>query len=422
MSHTLEEVTLDSAFQTARVESVLHEMIAPFVGWLDRNGFNSYDQYDLWSTRFGKLAKRLYYRHNRLGSPLVAPIFLADILVPAIRGAFVPKRRFPIADAHFIMAFVNLFELLGDAGWLRRAERMADELLVAAIPGYSGYCWGYPFDWETSNGLLDTGTPLITTTPYCFEAYLNLFDATRNDRYLAIAQSAAEFAARDIRDTRVSADAFAASYTPGDDTRVTNASAYRAFMLAEAYGRFDRADYKEKATANINFILQTQRPDGSWLYAVDTAHNAFIDNFHTCFVLKNLYKANKHLRRADVSSAIEKGYRFYRTELFNASGVPKPFAAVGRLQVVQIEGYDYAEGIALGALLDGTIHGALTHATELAARVRKTFQLEDGHFVTRLNVGGISHTVPYLRWPQAQMFCALTSLGRALARKSSCAA
>ena len=29
----------------------------------------------------------------------------------------------------------------------------------------------YPFDWQTQGGVLNAGTPLITTTPYCYEAF-----------------------------------------------------------------------------------------------------------------------------------------------------------------------------------------------------------------------------------------------------------
>ena len=72
--------------------------------------------------------------------------------------------------------------------------------------------------------------------------------------------------------------------------------------------------------------------------------------------------------------------------------------------------YDYAEGITLGLLLQNEIPGALTKSKELAADLINIFQTKDGYFVTRVTSLGTKHKVPYLRWPQAQIFFALTSL------------
>jgi len=178
----------------------------------------------------------------------------------------------------------------------------------------------------------------------------------------------------------------------------------------ETYHRFGVDEFKEKAGKNINFVLENQRLDGSWLYAAENPHNAFIDNFHTCLVLKNLYKANVYLKSNKLRDAIIKGYDFYRKNLFVNNDIPKPYALLRRIQLVQIEMYDYAEGISLGVLLKDEIPGAFELAKKLARDVHLYYQLPDGHFITRVNWGGLRNAVPYLRWPQAQMFFALTTL------------
>src|SRR5439155_19475764 len=94
--------------------------------------------------------------------------------------------------------------------------------------------------------------------------------------------------------------------------KVVNASAYRAFVLFDAARRFDNDAYRAKAWKNVRFILDAQRTDGSWLYAIDSPAEAFIDHFHTCFVLKNLYKLNCDLRSAEVAAAVPRGYEWYR--------------------------------------------------------------------------------------------------------------
>jgi len=56
------------------------------------------------------------------------------------------------------------------------------------------------------------------------------------------------------------------------------------------------------------------------------------------------------------------------------------------------------------------IPDALDKSIELAEDLINHFQTSKGHFITRVTSFGTIHKVPYLRWPQAQLFYALTSL------------
>lgn len=385
-------------------------MAAAFAQWLARAGHTSYDPYDIWGTRYGVFARRLYYAGNPAGAALAAPLLLMEALCPGLRGLWVKKQGYATAHAQLVLGFLNLHRLTRDPAYLQTARVLGGELRQLSIPGYSGCCWGYPFDWQNKRGLWRKNTPYITATPYCFEALAGLFEATREEQFRVLAGSAAEFVHTDLRDTATTANAAAASYSPTDQTQVVNASAYRAFVLIDAAWRFDRPAYLDKARRNINFVLETQRPDGSWLYAVDTPAEAFIDHFHTCFVLKNLFKLNRYAGSEDVRKAIHKGFAYYRSALFDAEDNPRYFAVQPRAQIVRLELYNFAEAITLGALLKDEVPGAFELAHKLARRVRERFQLADGHFVTRVYRGGLRHTLPFLRWPQSQMFYAITNL------------
>lgn len=417
----------------------LWDMASRFAARLERVGYASYDPYDLWGTRYGVWSRRLYYAGNPLGVVLTAPVILTEILCPRLRAVFVKQERFATADAQLVLGFLNLHELsrrtagrpatlaegsreqrdqresprgaeAASTSWLSKARDLAEEILGYSIPGYSGYCWGYPFDWQSATGLKRKFTPHITATPYCFEAFIRLFDLTGEARYLDIARSIATFVFRDLRDTPTGEGAAASSYFPDDATKVVNASAYRAWVLFEAAARCGIEEYRDKAWKNLRFILQSQQPDGSWLYAVDDPAQRFIDHFHTCFVLKNLWKLNRHLGSEDVTRAIRHGYQYYRRALYDDQGSPRQYAMRPRLQIVRLEMYDLAEAITLGAHLRDDIPEAFSLAQTLAGRLGDRYQLEDGHFVTRIYLGGIRHTLPYVRWPQAQLFLAITNL------------
>ena len=414
----------------------LRGAIDRFAAWLERSGDGeSFDPYDLWGTRYGLFSRRLYYAKHPLGVPLVAPLLLAEILCPSVRGLFVGKQRFATADAQLALAFLNLHALQVEplalravgtsaakepatprsarrstSGFLAQAEKFCGHLLRTSIPGYRGHCWGYPFDWQNNHGLWKRDTPFITATPYCFEAFLALHDATGERRHLEVAESIARFVQEDLHDTPTSADAAAGSYSPIDHSQVLNASAYRAMVLFEAARRFDVPRHRDTAQRNLNFILQNQREDGAWLYALDHPGDRFIDHFHTCFVLKNLVKINRQFNSDAVRAAIVKGYEYYRRELFDAEGLPKSFSIRPRTQLVRLEMYNFAESITLGALLRESIPAAFAHAQELAAWLVARHQLPDGHFTTRVYLGGWRHTFPFVRWPQSQIFYALTNL------------
>jgi hypothetical protein len=400
---------------TARSEDVLStkEILLPaikaFESWLESNGDSSFDPYDVWGTRYGLKARRLYYGHHPLGLPLIAPLLLLEIIFPAWRKAVVKRNRFATADAQLLLGFLNLYHATGNDRYLAKARQLGEQLLDYSVPGYSGLCWGYPFDWQNQRGMWGRNTPFITCTPYCYEAYCALAEATGDDEPLASAESIASFIFHDLHDTPAGPGAAAASYSPHDDSRVINASAYRAWVLFDATGRFARPDFLEKAQQNLNFILQNQRSDGSWLYAADEA-GKFIDHFHTCFVLKNLLKICGLENGPDLMAVIRSGYDFYRQKLFDADGLPRSFAIKPRTGIVRLEMYDFAEAITLGTLLRNEIPEAYKHAQELAELLCREYQLPDGHFVTRVYVGGIRHTFPFLRWPQSQLFLALTNL------------
>ena len=397
---------------------VLRDGVEAFVRWLERNGYDSYDPYDVWGTKYGLVSRRLYYRIPVLGTLLVAPVIIMEMVCPQLRLLIVEKQRFATAEAQLALGFLNLYQTSGNAIHLKKATDICESLIRMSLPGHSGHCWGYPFDWQNSEGLWKKNTPFITATPYCYEAFVSLAEITREEKYLLVARSISKFVHDDLNDTPTSATAAAASYSPVVHDKVINASAYRAFVLFDAAQRFDLARYREKAKKNLQFVLEEQQSDGSWLYAAGTRRESFIDHFHTCFVLKNLFKINRILADDAVRKALHEGYAYYRQNLFWADGLPKSFSKEPRMQVTRLEMYDMAEAITLGVLLKDEIPDAYQLAGSLALQVCRQFQLPDGHFITRVYFGAFRHKAAFLRWPQAQLFYALTSL---LAAGKNCA-
>jgi len=236
--------------------SVLRDSIEAFARWLEHNGYASYDPYDVWGTKYGLVSRRLYYRIPVLGTLLVAPVIIMEMVCPQLRRLIVEKQRFATAEAQLALGFLNLYQTSGNAIHLKKATDICESLIRMSLPGHSGHCWGYPFDWQNSEGLWKKNTPFITATPYCYEAFVSLAEITREEKYLLVARSISKFVHDDLNDTPTSATAAAASYSPVVHDKVINASAYRAFVLFDAAQRFDLARYREKAKKNLQFVLE----------------------------------------------------------------------------------------------------------------------------------------------------------------------
>lgn len=387
----------------------IRRSLATFVDWLDRYGETSYDHQSFFAGPIGGGAKALYYRRPKLGTLAVAPMIFAEAFVPAARRLFWKKQRFPIADAHYAMGFAVLAQMTGESRYLDRAVHFLDVLEKTRCPGFSHYCWGYPFDWVTRTGVMAAGTPLITTTPYVYEAFDAVYRLDGNPRWLEVTQSIAEHAATDIKDRPLSPDAATAGYSPFDqEGGVVNASAYRAFLLSSAAVRFEREDYRVVAERNLNFVLRAQQPDGSWFYSIDGVRD-FVDHFHTCFVLKALAKIERLTGHSGCRAAIARGVDYYVTNLFDDRGLPKPFSRAPRLTVYRQELYDCAECLNLGALLRRRFPALDNRVAATLGDVLDHWQTPAGSFRARRLLLGWDE-VPMHRWAQSQVFRSLCLL------------
>lgn len=392
--------------QIANIEAAIDR----FVRWLDGYGETSYDHQSFYASKFGRAAKAMYYRRPLLGKFAVAPMVLSEAFLPSARQLYWKKQRFPIADAHYAMGFALLTGMRSTDSDYRRAVHFLRVLQETRCPNYADYCWGYPFDWETRNGPMREGTPLITTLPYAYEAFSYVYSIDGDQQWRDVMRSIAEHALRSYRDMDTGAEASSCAYTPepDDPCGVVNASAYRAFLLTQAGLDFSDERYSKAAAKNMNFVIQSQNSDGSWRYSIDGARD-FVDHFHTCFVLKALAKIERKTGNADCRSAIERGVSYYTRNLFDAAGLPVPFSRAPRLTVYRRELYDYAECINLGALL----YGRFPELDKILARVvsdlLSRWQKSDGSFRARELLLGWDN-VPMHRWAQAQIFRSLCFL------------
>jgi hypothetical protein len=387
------------------LEPRVAEVLKGFTGWLDRYGETSWDHQSFFAGPVGGRAKSLYYRNKVLGTAAVAPLIFFEAFLPSARRLFHHPIRFPIADAHYAMGFAFLYEATQERTHLERAVHFLQELKKSRCEGFEEYCWGYPFDWVTRNGTIARQTPLITSTPYAWEAFLQVCELDGRPEWKGILRSIARHAARDIKDFRTSDTASSCSYSPFDGGGVINAAAYRAFLLTSASRVLGEPLYREIAEGNVNFVIDNQNPDGSWYYATDGVRD-FVDHFHTCFVMKALAKIHTLTGNDRCLAALARGVEYYRANLFGGDRLPRPFARAPRLTVYKCELYDCAECVNLCLLLRDRFPELDVTLQGVVAGITQDWVKPDGSFRSRrLHVGW--DNVPMHRWAQSQMFRSL---------------
>lgn len=385
-------------------ENVLAALVK-FAGWLEEFGETSWDHQSFFAGPIGGRAKSLYYRHKLLGTAAVAPMIFFEGFLPGARRLFHHPIRFPIADAHYAMGFAYLYGATGQPRHFDKAAHFLDVLQETRCPQFAEHCWGYPFDWVTRNGTIASQTPLITTTPYVYEAFLQCQQLRPNDAWRLVLASIARHAFTDIKEFKVSDDSASCSYTPFDGGGIINAAAYRAFLLTSASQVMSKDAYREAAERNLNFVLDAQNPDGSWYYAVDGVRD-FVDHFHTCFVMKALAKIHALTGHERCLAALARGVEYYLTHLFESDGLPKPFAKAPRLTMYKRELYDCAESINLCLLLRDRFPQLEATLETVVGAILRDWIKPDGSFRSRQLLAGWDN-VPMHRWAQSQMFRSL---------------
>ena len=383
-----------------------------FSGWLDRYGETSYDHQSFFASKLGRSAKALYYRKPLLGTMAVAPMIFCEAFVPSARRLFWKPQRFPIADAHYAMGFAFLARMYGEGAYYRRAVHFLDVLQETRCRGYEEYCWGYPFDWETRTGTMKEGTPLITTLPYVYEAFSQVYAIDEDQKWLRIMQSIAAHAFRSYRDIETGPEAASCGYTPnarrpgGRDQRERLSSLSSDQGRHRTFGAPVSGDGAEEISTSCSGVTKCRR----LLVLFDGRRTGF------CRSLSHVLCSERHSQRSSeltgwpcCQGAIERGIDYYVKNLVDANGLPLPFSKRPRLTVYRRELYDYAECINLAVLLYGRFPELDRVLSSVVTEVLSRWQRSDGSFRARQLLLGWDN-VPMHRWAQSQVFRSLCFL------------
>ena len=379
----------------------LKQVLDKLEDYITNQDYFGYDPYDaLNSPRLHGLQSKIM----RLALTVLfrrSPVNLRNLLG-------VEKGRNPKAIGLFLSGYSNLIAM-GTPGSREKADELFTWLASNYSQGYSGHCWGYDFPWQNRDRLLPPGIPTVVNTAYIGHGMLDYHEATGNREALTHARSACEFILRDLNITETD-HGICFSYTPLERNIVHNANVLGASLLARVYSHTKENELQEMATRSIDFTLHHQHDDGRWDYLIDpeTGRTKDQTDWHQGFILDSFRWYIEGVRPDDGKylEGLRKGLKFYAAQ-FTPEG--QGYWRYPRLWPVNI--HNQAQGLVTFSRLEPYVEGSRNHAETIAKWAIEHLRSPQGYFYYQKH-RFLTNRIPYMRWSQAWMFYALSTMVR----------
>ncbi len=308
----------------------------------------------------------------------------------------------------FLNGFSLLYKKTNDIKYLKKAEYFFEWLKNNYSKGYSGYCWGYNFPWADRAMYVDAFVPSAVVTGFVCKGIYTYWKITKNPEAAKVINSAAKFVIKDLPITE-NDEGICFSYVPITKNIYYNASLLAAEVLCYDYVINNTQKNNELILKAINFVINKQLNNGRWNYKLDpfTGKEKAQVDFHQGFILDSIYSMITELEINDenILSILTRGLNFYQHNQFDKDGVslwriPKKWP---------IEIHNQSQGIITFSKLSKLDDSAIEFATKIALWTIENMQSDSGYFFYRINKN-YKIKISYIRWAQAWMFLALSTL------------
>ncbi len=371
--------------------------------WCREHDFAGHDPFDALNSRLFQATPLAQSRNARFIWTQLVKRSPADLRAVAR----VPAERNAKGIALFALAQISNYRRLRTQEAAGTVREFISGLLAMKLNGYSGAAWGYNFDWQSRNFFAPRGSATIVPTAFAARALIEVRQDLQDlqDECLSTARSVCEFILTDLPRPVDNEREVCFSYAPETDTRIFNASLLAAEVLACVGKLTGETKLIETAERAARYVVNNQRADGSWFYGTDSKQ-AWIDNFHTAYVLFSLKRIIDVLPvTGEFQPALERGYHFWKNNFFLAEGWPKYYDH----NPYPVDTHAAASAIVTFLECRELDDDAARLAQKVATWTIRNLRDQGGFFYYQRRR---FYTVrkPYMRWTQAWMLYALARL------------
>ncbi|MFO0479097.1 MAG: hypothetical protein ACK50L_10035 [Bacteroidota bacterium] len=368
--------------------------------YVEGENFKGYDPYDTLNSKiklkyFGRLIPILALQFQKRN-----PINIRPLLG-------IQKEHNPKGLGLFLHSYAKLQKEFPEKNYTKQLDGLFDALKKTSTKGYSGYCWGYNFDWASSGKYIQAYSPNIVVTAFVAKGIFEYYHLTENAEALDILKSIGLFILKDLPKTETE-DGLCFSYTTLGIDICYNASLLAASVLAQLYSITKDEQLKIIAMKAVDFVIAKQHADGHWNYSMDELGKERIQiDFHQGYIIDCIDDVIIHcsIKNEKFSEAIKKGTAYYMKEQFFRNGQSK-----WRLpKIYPVEIHNQSQGIITFLRMRNLNSEYLTFSQTIAKWTIEKMQDKKGFFYYR-KLKTHTNKIPFMRWSQAWMFVALTEL------------
>lgn len=377
----------------------LKEVALKLLAYCRFNDWAGYDPYDAVNSR---LFAALPFLNSRLPR-LVFTQALKRTPFNIRRLLLIPKTQNPKAIALFLSAFLKLsrFGMLEVTDY---PDLMIDRLIALRSQDPPYWCWGYSFPWQTRTIVVPAGTPNLVCTTFVADALLDAYEQRGEKRCLDMAVSTAQYILDELYWSMGTSIAGFSYPLPNLRTQVHNANFLASALLCRVYKQTGESKFLAPALRVARYAATKQRKDGSWFYG-EGPSQGWIDNFHTGYNLCALQSIGNSLESTEFEPHIQRGLQFYRAHLFREDGAPRYF----HNRDYPIDIHCVAQSIITLVLLRHLNPSNIPLARSVLEWALDHMWDKDGFFYYQVQ-RFYTVRIPYMRWAQAWMLLAISSL------------
>lgn len=383
-------------------EELVHESIDKLYQWVQEERYYGWDIYDA------------------LNSDLIRSLrnpYLKIIITQLNKYSFINFRHVLGINKGIDLKGIALFsQAYSKLYKLTRLEKYRDELIkcLSIIESGSlkhkyGYdCWSsHYFSYISADkSELTPDTPDIIGTSQAIVALVEGYKILKQSPPKEMAVNGVNFIINNLIEEEN--DDYFLNYTlTKNDNIVFNATAQGLEAISHVLQICDNQHFVQMGEKFVNFLIKSQLKNGSWAYSI--YKNGHVRNqldFHQGYIIDGLLSALPFYERNEkLKHSLAKGAKFYRESLFHNNGTSYyryPLA-------YPVDIHNQAQGIITFSKISTIDLAYLDFSKRITAWTISNMQSEAGFYYYQ-KWPLFLNKIPYMRWGQAWMMLALSTL------------
>jgi len=304
--------------------------------------------------------------------------------------------------AYIVLGDILRYKMTNDDKYKSRIKIFLDWLIENSCKGYSGYCWGNHFDYQTRGYFLQKNNPTLVWTALTGKAFVEAYLLINDQRYADVVDSACNFIIKDLpRSKEQKGECI--SYVTNKLNFIHNANLLGAGFLSLGYKITGNEEYKKIAEQSIVYSAASQLSNGAWYYGEEKKYH-WIDNWHTAYNLDSIQIYQESTGDRSFEKSLINGFDFYFKNFFTSEGIPKFY--YNKLLPIDIQ--SCSQSIDTLVNFKNYSNDKLALAIKVAGWTIDNMQDKTGYFYYKRNK--IVSKVPTFHWGQGTMYHALSNL------------